>query len=132
MENKLENTLKARERLLQHPIDASNIRNKTKNCIVSFKLMYHWIYWFLTLNRNSIRPLQLIVLLFVVAMTSAAVNYDSPVEELVGSSEEAASPLDYISGGSYNRVRRSPHHHHHGGKCLYLKDLFPYHQHQSF
>ena len=86
MENKLENTLKARERLLQHPIDASNIRNKTKICIVSFKLMYHWIYWFLTLNRNSIRPLQLIVLLFVVAMTSAAVNYDSP-EELVGSSE---------------------------------------------
>ena len=61
------------------------------------------------------------MLLFVVAMASAADNYDSPVEEVVGSPEAAASPLDYI-GGSYNRVRRSPHHHHHGG--MFILKLF--------
>ena len=64
------------------------------------------------------------MLVFVVAMTSAAESYGSPVEELVASPEAAASPLDY-DDSSYNRVRRSPHHHHHGGMFIFKGFVSP-------
>ena len=65
------------------------------------------------------------MLVFVVAMTSAAESYDSPVEELVALAEAAASSLDYGGVGAYNRVRRSPHHHHHGGMFMFKGFVFP-------